>query len=203
MTLSLDHRNSIISPQWHHSSQSCSTVIVSHAAHCLHGDIQDNVPNLCPHRDPTLLLWSDFSPPFLMVFLHHRRRRRRGTQGCPRFAWHRRQEATNDQSLSLIIVSRHVDGLHINPACQYHHEHHIGSWSIVGFPASGVRPLDVHPEKSWSKGAWPASPLGDLPLKEIIHQKSAISTSSSMDLPLRWFDWWNPTAPDDHLAPGK
>lgn len=123
-------------------------------------------------------LWSNAAiviwlfPPLLMVFLHHRRRRRR-TQGCPWFAWHRRQEATNDQSLSL-IASRHVDGLHINPACQHHHDHHIGSLSIVGFsdfPASGVRPLYFNPEKSWSKGPWTASPLENLPFKEIIHQK--------------------------------
>ena len=147
MTLSLNHRNSIISPQWHHSSQSCSRVIVCRAAHCLHGDIEDNVTNLYPLCNPTLLLWLDFFPHLWWVFVHHSRRRRR-TQGCPLFVWHRQQEATNDQSLS-VIVSRHVDGLHVKPACQHHHDHHIGSLSIVGssdFPASGVRPLYFHPE---------------------------------------------------------
>lgn len=80
----LDHSNTIISTHWHHSATqhpstlphtpppaSCSTVIVfmGHPIVCVR-DTVDNVSNLFPNHDPTLLLWAIFPPtwPDKMVF---------------------------------------------------------------------------------------------------------------------------------------
>ena len=75
----LDHRNTIISTRWHHSAlRSSSSATPRHGphththttarllqhnhcvqrpAHCLRRGTLDNVANLCPNHDPTLLLW--------------------------------------------------------------------------------------------------------------------------------------------------
>lgn len=202
MTLSLDHRNSIISPQWHHSARSCSTVIVFALQPIVCMEARRTMSPISVH---TLIQCCYCELTFPHLWWCSCIMGGGGLRGVLCSAQHWRQEATNDQSLSLIL-SRHVDFMQTpgtSTAPWPSHWQLIHSW-LLWFSCLRCEAIALHPREEPEQRNTNSSPTGKIfHSKRLWTKTSTISSNSSPDLLLWCFDWWDPAAPDNHPTPGE